>query len=106
MLFRSWVSGYAQDVENPLTGELFKNEDEVLDYFRSLYEDASPNEKLPLRFYINGIGEDLTSAIHDVQRSMFNVQRSTSSVHDLQGRRVTAPKKGLYIINGKKVFIK
>ena len=74
--------------------------------FRSLYEDASPNEKLPLRFYINGIGEDLTSAIHDVQRSMFNVQRSTSNVHDLQGRRVTTPKKGLYIINGKKVFIK
>ncbi len=29
-----------------------------------------------------------------------------SSVHDLQGRRVTTPKKGLYIINGKKVFIK
>ena len=74
--------------------------------FRSLYEDASPNEKLPLRFYINGIGEDLTSAIHDVQRSTFNIQHSTSNVHDLQGRRVTTPKKGLYIINGKKVFIK
>ena len=74
--------------------------------FRSLYEDASPNEKLPLRFYINGIGEDLTSAIHDVQRSTFDVQHSTSNVHDLQGRRVTTPKKGLYIINGKKVFIK
>ena len=74
--------------------------------FRSLYEDASPNEKLPLRFYINGIGEDLTSSIDDVQRSVFDVRRPTSSVHDLQGRRVTTPKKGLYIINGKKVFIK
>jgi hypothetical protein len=74
--------------------------------FRSLYEDASPNEKLPLRFYINGIGEDLTSSIDDVQHSMFDVRRPTSDVHDLQGRRVTTPKKGLYIINGKKVFIK
>jgi hypothetical protein len=31
---------------------------------------------------------------------------SDNVVHDLQGRRVIQPTKGLYIINGKKVFIK
>ena len=31
---------------------------------------------------------------------------SDNVVHDLQGRRVVQPTKGLYIINGKKVFIK
>lgn len=28
------------------------------------------------------------------------------SIYDLQGRRITQPTKGLYIVNGKKVFIK
>ena len=27
-------------------------------------------------------------------------------VYDLRGQRVTTPKKGLYMINGKKVFVK
>ena len=49
-----WVSGYAQDVENPLTGELFKNEDEVLDYFRSLYEDAPGSPDRGISVFLNG----------------------------------------------------
>ncbi|MBR6186643.1 MAG: hypothetical protein IKQ41_10330 [Clostridia bacterium] len=49
-----WVSGYAQDVENPLTGELFKNEDEVLDYFRSLYEDAPGSPDQGISVFLNG----------------------------------------------------
>ena len=28
---------------------------------------------------------------------------SRNSIFDLQGRKVTSPKKGLYVINGKKV---
>ncbi|MBR5593667.1 MAG: hypothetical protein IKW46_06290, partial [Bacteroidaceae bacterium] len=28
------------------------------------------------------------------------------TIYDLQGRKVEVPSKGLYIINGKKVFIK
>ena len=31
------------------------------------------------------------------------VQKVEKSVYDLQGRRVEAMKKGLYIVNGKKV---
>lgn len=33
-------------------------------------------------------------------------QRTTTGVFDLQGRRVTKPATGLYIVNGRKVFIK
>ncbi len=45
--------------------------------------------------YITGITE-LTS----------NPSASNKTIYDLQGRRVTAPSKGLYIVNGKKVVIK
>lgn len=30
----------------------------------------------------------------------------TTSIYDLQGRRVTTPTKGIYIVNGKKVYVK
>lgn len=33
-------------------------------------------------------------------------QRTTTGIFDLQGRRVTKPAAGLYIVNGRKVFIK
>lgn len=45
---------------------------------------------------------DGTTGISNVQSSKFNDQ----SYYDLQGRRVLYPKKGLYILNGKKVIIK
>ena len=50
-----------------------------------------------------------------IDHSTFNVQRSTFNVYDLQGRKVTNGqwsmvngqlKKGLYIVNGRKVVIK
>jgi hypothetical protein len=34
------------------------------------------------------------------------ILREHDAVYNLQGQRVTAPRKGLYIIGGKKVFIK
>jgi hypothetical protein len=36
--------------------------------------------------------------------STFNFQ--PSAIYDLQGRRVSNPTKGLYIVNGKKVIVK
>lgn len=41
------------------------------------------------------------TAIVNVQRSMYNNQL----YYDLQGRKLDNPKKGLYIVNGKKVVI-
>ena len=46
--------------------------------------------------------EGNASGIENVQKSSVNVQR----VYDLQGRSVSQPTKGLYIVNGKKVIIK
>lgn len=38
-------------------------------------------------------------------RSIDNGQLMMDNVYDLQGRRVAQPTKGLYIVNGKKVFV-
>ena len=44
-----------------------------------------------------------SDGINDVRSKKTDVR---GDVYDLQGRRVTQPKHGLYIINGKKTFIK
>lgn len=52
---------------------------------------------------ITGIDE-LQGAKSDGQSLMDNVQNEP--IYDLSGRRVTTPQKGLYIVGGRKVFIK
>lgn len=44
-----------------------------------------------------------TTGINDVRSQM---EEAREGIFDLQGRRVENPTKGLYIVNGKKVFIK
>jgi hypothetical protein len=44
--------------------------------------------------------EEMLSGINDVQRSTFSAQRH----YDLQGREVKTLKRGLYILNGKKIM--
>ena len=46
--------------------------------------------------------EDETTGINSIENS----QSSIENCFDLQGRKVTRPTKGLYIVNGKKVIIK
>lgn len=43
------------------------------------------------------------TAIHEIAASAENAEQKT---FDLQGRRITNPKKGLYIVNGQKVIVK
>ena len=50
-----------------------------------------------------GFGE--TTGVNEELR-MKNEESATAPVYDLQGRRVSQPTKGLYIVNGKKVVIK
>ena len=54
------------------------------------------------RLYFYGQNRTLTGLTEIEQRA----STDKHSVFDLTGRRVIAPKHGLYIINGKKVFIK
>lgn len=46
--------------------------------------------------------EDETSTIENIEDN----KEATGQYYDLQGRQVKQPTKGLYLINGKKVFIK
>ena len=41
-----------------------------------------------------------------IDATLVNSEKVNSVVYDLQGRRVSQPAKGLYIVNGKKVIIK
>ena len=50
-----------------------------------------------------GFEEDATSLSEELR--MNSEEFATAPVYDLQGRRVTQPTKGLYIVNGKKVFV-
>ncbi len=73
--------------------------------FRSFVENISKGDNLALRFYIDGIGEDLTDI---VQPQWTEGKKRVGVIYDLQGRRIEASqmKKGLYIIDGKKVIVK
>jgi hypothetical protein len=48
-------------------------------------------------------GLDETKDVNEVRVKM---EDERGEYYDLQGRRVAQPTKGLYIVNGKKVFIK
>jgi len=55
-----------------------------------------------LYFYGSKTAEDVTAVKGVVESD----ESGSRQVFDLQGRRVSTPTKGLYIINGKKVLIK
>ena len=53
------------------------------------------------REYLSFLFDDETAGINNVN---VNVNHN-DNYYDLQGRHVEHPKRGLYIVNGKKVFI-
>ena len=55
---------------------------------------------------ISYIGFDKEDSPYVGIEALSSAERQESSVYDLSGRRVQRPSKGLYIIDGKKVFIK
>jgi len=65
-----------------------------------LHLDAAPAD--PPAPVLNFVFGDVTG-IADVRSKMEDVR---ADFFDLQGRKVSQPTKGLYIVNGKKVVIK
>ncbi|MBP3789551.1 MAG: hypothetical protein J6I52_08015 [Prevotella sp.] len=61
-------------------------------------QDAAPARALS--FFVDG---DETTGISQVENGKLNDE---NSVYNLNGQRVAAPQKGLYIVNGKKVVVK
>lgn len=85
------------------TDEFVQNEEGlVLSAFRSWIQDLSAEPK-PLKFYIDGV--ELTNGIEAIENLASQTEYLPDAVYDLSGRRVLTPKrKGIYIINGKKVI--
>lgn len=79
--------------------------------FRTWMEVSKNTGELPMRFFINGIEEDLTLPTAIEATLMNNEQHTThDGIYDLQGRRVAngnqPTAKGIYVVNGKKVIIR
>lgn len=79
----------------------------------NLYKSTGSSHIKPFRAYFTGVvpagarimfwdDEDVT-AVTEVRSNMDDVK---GEYFDLQGRKVTNPTKGLYIVNGKKVILK
>ena len=114
--FEIITSGLLSDESNVLKGDVFSQKNDGLYYslanvsgvafykytgkyltgFRARISGEEVGSTQPLTFsFRNTTGiEEVTSAFQ------------SNEIYDLSGRRVTSPVKGLYIVNGKKVFIK
>lgn len=76
----------------------------VLKGFSSYIEDASNGQHDCLRFYIDGVGEDLSDPTGVDVVLNDNPDTRNEKWYDLQGLQVTQPVSGrLYIVGGKKV---
>jgi hypothetical protein len=50
---------------------------------------------------------EIESGIKDIERSTLNVQHSADKWYNMNGQQIDEPTKaGIYIHNGKKVFVK
>lgn len=79
--------------------------------FRSYVEDAGNEHPAYVRFYIDGVAEDVSdptgiSAALVNSKGVKSKGVKSDKMYDLQGRRVAQPARGLYIVGGKKVIIK
>lgn len=73
----------------------------TLEYGKAfLWYDSSSSA--PLRDYFEFLQDETTG----IQQTEAEVAADYGTVYDLQGRPVTNPAPGIYIVNGKKVFIK
>jgi hypothetical protein len=94
----SVADGKHNYILNEIGGVLgfYKANDKMVATNRAYLQTIVASARIALDF------DDETTGI----KSMDNGQWTMDNVYDMQGRKVDAPKKGLYIINGRKVVIK
>ncbi len=78
--------------------------DVIVNPFRA-YMELPASESLARVLDLN-FGEGGATGIGSLTPNPSSIGEGNVGVYDLQGRRVLYPKKGLYILNGKKVIIK
>ena len=89
----------------PQAGKFVKITDAVtVNPFRA-YMELPASESLARVLDLN-FGEGGATGIGSLTPNPSSIGEGNVGVYDLQGRRVLYPKKGLYILNGKKVIIK
>lgn len=66
------------------------------------YPTIVPNEQYIVYMQENGTFSNVPTAIEGITAD----NRENTAIYDLTGRRVEKARKGLYIINGKKVLVK
>ena len=76
--------------------------DDVMLYDRAL----SYNEVMGLRQMVNRVFDASVFDASGIRTIHNDASIMQNGIYDLQGRRVERPTKGLYIVNGKKVFVK
>ena len=74
-------------------------------FVKTTKADYQENEKVPERFKFDYNNTDWNGEWNGVENIQFD-SKSDNRLFDLQGRLVTAPQKGIFIRNGKKVVVK
>ncbi len=95
-------------------GHFFESNDSVeMKAFRNWVVFVANSDSVPMRFYINGIDEDLT--LTGIDHATLRGENGTDdeSVYDLSGRRLGSRQmldgrlsRGIYIVNGKKIMVR
>lgn len=70
------------------------------------WQDAVAQDFIVTRDQMKTLLQEETTGIHSIDNGQSTIDNEGSAVYDLCGRRVAKHTHGLYIINGKKVFIK
>ena len=84
----------------------YANSNRTLNAFRAYFEIPVSNGSRSVRSFVLNFGDDEETGIISLTADPSPKGEGTDYTYDLQGRKVTNPAKGLYIVNGKKVFIK
>ena len=90
---------YVIGIKNGVSALYKVNSDVSLKPFRAYFTIPGGSEVKANVINLNFDGD--TTGIENL-----DVNHNVNEVYDLQGRRVAQPTRGLYIVNGKKVFIK